>query len=63
VSIAFANPVDVPMLINIVSPSGVGMGRNPQVWLKDGDIVEVELEKVGTCTNRVEFTSKETAKL
>jgi len=32
------------------------MGRNPQVWLKDGDVVEVELEGVGTCTNKVEYT-------
>ena len=39
------------------------MGRKPQVWMKDGDVVEVELEKVGTCNNRVEFTKKETAKL
>ena len=31
------------------------MGRTPQVWLKDGDVVEVSLEGVGTCTNRVEF--------
>lgn len=29
-------------------PSGVGMGRKPQVWLKDGDVVEVGLEDVGT---------------
>ncbi|KAF8854969.1 hypothetical protein BDZ45DRAFT_715966 [Acephala macrosclerotiorum] len=38
------------------TPQGVGMGRKPQVWLKDGDIVEVGLEGVGTCTNKVEFT-------
>lgn len=31
------------------------MGRKPQVWLKDGDIVEVSLEGVGTCVNKVEF--------
>jgi 2-keto-4-pentenoate hydratase/2-oxohepta-3-ene-1,7-dioic acid hydratase in catechol pathway len=38
------------------TPQGVGMGRKPQpVWLKDGDVVEVSLEGVGTCTNRVEF--------
>lgn len=37
------------------TPQGVGMGRKPQVWLKDGDIVEVELEGVGTCKNNVEF--------
>jgi hypothetical protein len=24
------------------------MGRKPQVWLKDGDVVEVGLENVGT---------------
>jgi len=45
------------------SPEGVGMGRKPQLWLRDGDVVEVGLEGVGTCTNRVEFTSRETARL
>lgn len=30
------------------TPEGVGMGRKPQVWLKDGDVVEVGLENVGT---------------
>ncbi|KAI1752058.1 fumarylacetoacetate hydrolase [Xylaria castorea] len=44
------------------TPSGVGMGRKPQLWMKDGDIVEVELEGVGVCTNKVEF-SKDSAKL
>lgn len=39
------------------------MGRNPQVWLKNGDVVEVELEGVGTCTNKVEFGSTRDAKL
>lgn len=24
------------------------MGRKPQLWLKDGDVVEVGLENVGT---------------
>jgi 2-keto-4-pentenoate hydratase/2-oxohepta-3-ene-1,7-dioic acid hydratase in catechol pathway len=38
------------------------MGRKPQLWLKDGDIVEVGLEGVGTCTNKVAFV-KESAKL
>jgi 2-keto-4-pentenoate hydratase/2-oxohepta-3-ene-1,7-dioic acid hydratase in catechol pathway len=38
------------------------MGMNPQVWLKDGDVVEVSLENVGTCTNTVRF-DKPTAKL
>jgi 2-keto-4-pentenoate hydratase/2-oxohepta-3-ene-1,7-dioic acid hydratase in catechol pathway len=49
-------------LIFTGTPEGVGMGRNPQLWLKDGDVVEVSLEGVGTCTNKVEY-EKEMAKL
>ncbi|RAO70312.1 uncharacterized protein BHQ10_006324 [Talaromyces amestolkiae] len=44
------------------TPQGVGMGRKPQLWLKDGDHVEVSLQDVGTCSNRV-FFDKPTAKL
>lgn len=44
------------------TPQGVGMGRNPKVWLGDGDVVEVGLEGVGSCVNRVEF-EKERARL
>lgn len=42
-------------LILTGTPSGVGMARNPQVWLKDGDTVEVTIPNVGTLTNRVRF--------
>ncbi|OTB11830.1 hypothetical protein K445DRAFT_321768 [Daldinia sp. EC12] len=45
------------------TPSGVGMGRKPQLWLKDGDIVEVELEGVGIVSNKVEFIKEDSAKL
>ena len=37
------------------TPSGVGMARDPQVWLNDGDKVEVEIESVGTLKNKVRF--------
>lgn len=43
-------------LIFTGTPSGVGMGRKPQVWLNDGDLVEVGLEGVGSILNKVEFT-------
>jgi acylpyruvate hydrolase len=33
------------------SPAGVGVGRNPPVFMKAGDTVEIELEGVGTLTN------------
>lgn len=35
------------------TPSGVGMAREPQVWLEDGDLVEVEIEGIGILENRV----------
>lgn len=37
------------------TPSGVGMAREPQVWLKDGDLVEVDIEGIGILRNRVRF--------
>ena len=39
---------------DIIRPQGVGVGRNPPLWLKDGDVVKVSLEGVGSCTNTVE---------
>jgi len=39
------------------TPSGVGMGRKPPLWLKNGDVVEVALEGVGSCINKVEFAN------
>lgn len=36
------------------TPAGVGMGRNPQVWLKDGDEVEVEISGLGILKNSVQ---------
>lgn len=35
------------------TPQGVGMGSNPQRWLRDGDEVEVSIEGIGTLRNRV----------
>jgi len=35
------------------TPSGVGMARKPPVWLKHGDVVEVEIERVGVIRNKV----------
>jgi 2-keto-4-pentenoate hydratase/2-oxohepta-3-ene-1,7-dioic acid hydratase in catechol pathway len=59
---------DVPTLIEFLSgsttlpagtviltgtPSGVGMARDPQRWLKAGDVVTVEIEKIGSLSNPV----------
>jgi 2-keto-4-pentenoate hydratase/2-oxohepta-3-ene-1,7-dioic acid hydratase in catechol pathway len=37
------------------TPSGVGMGRNPQIFLKDGQVVEVKIEQLGSIKNRMRF--------
>lgn len=42
-------------LILTGTPSGVGMARNPPAWLKNADLVEVEVERIGTLANRVRF--------
>jgi len=35
------------------TPSGVGHARKPPLWMKHGDIVEVEIENVGLLRNTV----------
>lgn len=58
----------IPMLIATISaaitlepgdiiatgtPSGVGMGMTPQKWLKAGDVMECEIERIGVLRNTV----------
>jgi 2-keto-4-pentenoate hydratase/2-oxohepta-3-ene-1,7-dioic acid hydratase in catechol pathway len=40
-------------LIFTGTPPGVGMARKPPVWLKPGDTVEVEIDRLGTLRNTV----------
>jgi acylpyruvate hydrolase len=40
-------------LITTGSPSGVGYGRNPKVFMQAGDVIEVEVERVGVLRNPV----------
>jgi len=35
------------------TPAGVGAGRNPQEWLKDGDVVKCTVEGIGSIVNTV----------
>ncbi|MDP6345696.1 MAG: fumarylacetoacetate hydrolase family protein [Alphaproteobacteria bacterium] len=59
---------DVPSAISIISevmsfrpgdviimgtPPGVGAARDPQVWMKDGDVCEVEIEGIGVLSNPI----------
>jgi 2-keto-4-pentenoate hydratase/2-oxohepta-3-ene-1,7-dioic acid hydratase in catechol pathway len=40
-------------LIATGTPEGVGMGRTPPEFLQDGDVVESEVEGIGTLRNRI----------
>jgi 2-keto-4-pentenoate hydratase/2-oxohepta-3-ene-1,7-dioic acid hydratase in catechol pathway len=62
----------IPVLINYISrftrleagdvivsgtPGGVGFKRDPQVFMKPGDVVEVEISKIGILKNPIEAES------
>jgi 2-keto-4-pentenoate hydratase/2-oxohepta-3-ene-1,7-dioic acid hydratase in catechol pathway len=40
-------------LIFTGTPPGVGIARKPPVWLKPGDVVEVEIDGLGVLRNPV----------
>ena len=40
-------------LIIMGTPAGVGQARTPPVWMKDGDTVEIEIERIGTLTTPI----------
>ena len=59
----------IPVLINYISrftrlepgdvivsgtPGGVGFKRDPQIFMKPGDVVEVEISKIGTLKNPIQ---------
>ena len=35
------------------TPAGVGLGHKPPLWMKDGDKVEVEIERIGLLQNTI----------
>jgi acylpyruvate hydrolase len=45
--------LEVGDVIATGTPGGVGFVRNPQIFLKPGDIVEIEIEGIGQLRNRV----------
>lgn len=44
------------------TPGGVGAARTPPVWLKDGDLVEVEISGLGVLSNPVRDESASNAR-
>ena len=46
-------PLEPGDVIATGTPAGVGHRRNPQLWMKAGDVLEVEITGIGTLRNRV----------
>ncbi len=40
-------------VISTGTPAGVALGRNPPEWLKPGDVMETQIERIGTLRNRM----------
>lgn len=64
---------DVPHLVEFLSnlmtlepgdivltgtPGGVGFAREPQVFLREGDVVKIEIDKIGVLENRVSLVKE-----
>jgi 2-keto-4-pentenoate hydratase/2-oxohepta-3-ene-1,7-dioic acid hydratase in catechol pathway len=44
-------------IISTGTPEGVGFARTPPEFLKDGDVMEVEIEKIGVLRNPVKISA------
>ena len=47
------HPLHPGDVISTGTPSGVGVARDPQLFMKPGDVVEVEIGGVGVLRNEV----------
>ena len=46
-------PLQAGDVIVTGTPGGVGARREPPVWMKPGDIIEIEVDKIGVLRNRI----------
>ena len=46
-------PLDPGDIISTGTPSGVGLGRSPQRWLRPGEVVTIEIESIGKLVNPI----------
>ena len=45
-------------VISTATPAGVGLGMNPQIYLKDGNVVELGIDGLGTSKQNVRDYAK-----
>jgi 2-keto-4-pentenoate hydratase/2-oxohepta-3-ene-1,7-dioic acid hydratase in catechol pathway len=46
-------PLEPGDVIATGTPAGVGHRRTPPVWMKAGDVLEVEITSIGTLRSRI----------
>ena len=46
-------PLEPGDVIVTGTPGGVGAKRTPPLWMKAGDVVEIEIDKVGVLRNPI----------
>ena len=51
--LSLALTLEVGDIVMTGTPSGVALGMSPQAWLKDGDVVEAEVEGLGVLRNKI----------
>jgi 2-keto-4-pentenoate hydratase/2-oxohepta-3-ene-1,7-dioic acid hydratase in catechol pathway len=48
-----AMTLEIGDVIAMGTPAGVGYARKPPVWMKNGDQIDIEIEKIGVLSNVV----------
>src|SRR5262249_17339535 len=51
--LSLGQTVEPGTIVSTGTPSGVGMGRNPPEYMKPGDAMEAEIDRIGVLRNRV----------
>lgn len=51
--LTLGSTIEAGQIVCTGTPSGVGMGRNPKEYMKPGDVMEAEIERIGVLTNKV----------
>jgi 2-keto-4-pentenoate hydratase/2-oxohepta-3-ene-1,7-dioic acid hydratase in catechol pathway len=51
--LSLGQTIEPGTIVSTGTPSGVGMGRNPPEFMRPGDVMEAEVDKIGVLRNKV----------
>ncbi|HEX9373731.1 MAG TPA: fumarylacetoacetate hydrolase family protein [Roseiflexaceae bacterium] len=52
-TLALGQTLEPGVIVSTGTPSGVGLGRNPPEYMRPGDLIESEVDRIGMLRNRV----------